>query len=216
MKNIEQSRRHFLKALAGTSAGLALAGELQGLEADTSAAASRSAIKPLEKVRAALHRRGGPGFRPRRHDDVAGRRRDRGHRRQLRAFAQGRRGPREECRPQRTRRLRPRRRGLQADARARRHRHRDHRHPLGVAHADVRRRHARRQACLHRSARRGDARRMLAVGRDLREDGQALHDDGELLLRPRGAVLLEPLPPGAAWANCCTARRPISTISAAR
>ena len=63
-------------------------------------------------------------------------------------------------------------RGLQADAPARRHRHRDHRHPLGVAHADVRRRDARRQACLYRSARRRDPRRVLAVGRNVREDAE--------------------------------------------
>ena len=54
MKNIEQSRRNFLKVLAGTSASLALAGELHGMDAGTSPAAAGTAIKPLEKIRAAF------------------------------------------------------------------------------------------------------------------------------------------------------------------
>ena len=52
--NIEQSRRHFLKTLAGTGASLALAGKLQGMEAAASAEAGVSPRKPLEKIRAAF------------------------------------------------------------------------------------------------------------------------------------------------------------------
>ena len=54
MKNIEKSRRNFLKSLAGTSVGLALAGKLQGMESNVSAAVTDSAVRPLEKVRAAF------------------------------------------------------------------------------------------------------------------------------------------------------------------
>ena len=51
MKNIEQSRRNFLKAVAGAGAGLAMAGELHGMDAGPPPAA---AIKPLERIRAAF------------------------------------------------------------------------------------------------------------------------------------------------------------------
>ncbi len=54
MSNIEQSRRNFLKAMAGTGVGLAFAGKLQGTDADASASAASSAVKPLETVRAAF------------------------------------------------------------------------------------------------------------------------------------------------------------------
>ena len=54
MNNIEQSRRNFLRTVAGTSVGLAFAGKLQGMEADTPATASSPAVKPMKKVRAAF------------------------------------------------------------------------------------------------------------------------------------------------------------------
>jgi len=54
MKSIEQTRRNFLKVVAGTSAGLAFAGRLQGKETDTSAAAGGAAGKPLETIRVAF------------------------------------------------------------------------------------------------------------------------------------------------------------------
>jgi predicted dehydrogenase len=54
MKSIEQSRRNFLKTMAGTSVGLALAGQLQGEESAASPAAGNSAAKPLERIRAAF------------------------------------------------------------------------------------------------------------------------------------------------------------------
>jgi predicted dehydrogenase len=51
VQNIEQSRRNFLKAVAGTTAGLALSGTLQGGETSPAAVAS-TAPKPLETIRA--------------------------------------------------------------------------------------------------------------------------------------------------------------------
>jgi len=54
VKNIEQSRRNFLKLMAGTSASLAISGKLQSVDAGASAAFTGSSIKPLERVRAAF------------------------------------------------------------------------------------------------------------------------------------------------------------------
>ena len=54
MKNIEQSRRNFLKVVAGASAGLALADKLHGMAPGVTVAVGPTAIKPLEKVRAAF------------------------------------------------------------------------------------------------------------------------------------------------------------------
>jgi len=53
VKNIEQSRRNFLKAMAGTSVGLALAGKLQDVAA-APVPVGGARLKPLEKIRAAF------------------------------------------------------------------------------------------------------------------------------------------------------------------
>ena len=50
MNPTEQSRRNFLKTVAGTSAGLALAGQLQA--ADLPASLTATSPKPLERIRA--------------------------------------------------------------------------------------------------------------------------------------------------------------------
>ena len=52
--NTEQSRRNFIKTVAGTSASLALAGTLQASEKTTPVASAMPALKPMERVRAAF------------------------------------------------------------------------------------------------------------------------------------------------------------------
>ncbi len=57
MNNSEQSRRNFLKTVAGTGASLALAGQIQAAEPSATpapAALSIAAPKPLEHIRAAF------------------------------------------------------------------------------------------------------------------------------------------------------------------
>ena len=78
-----------------------------------------------------------------------------------------------------------RRRGLQAPDGPRRPRRGDHRHALGVAHADGRLRHEGRQVRGRRSALRHHARRVLGPGENARGHRRALHDAGELELPPR-------------------------------
>jgi predicted dehydrogenase len=54
MKNTEHSRRNFLKTLAGTSATLALAGNLHAAEPSTPTSFVAPSLKPMERVRAAF------------------------------------------------------------------------------------------------------------------------------------------------------------------
>ena len=73
-----------------------------------------------------------------------------------------------------------------APVRARRHRHGGHRHALAVSRAGVPGRHAGRQACGHRSARRAYAGRVLGPGGDFRKDRQAHRHAGTGQLQRRG------------------------------
>ena len=119
MKNIEQSRRNFLKVVAGASAGLALADKLHGMAPGVTVAVGPTAIKPLEKVRAAFI---GVGERGSGHVEtmmslegvevvaIAD-----NHEPSLKASV----ARVKEGRPEGAGRLRPGRRGLQADARTR-------------------------------------------------------------------------------------------------
>jgi predicted dehydrogenase len=54
VSNIEQSRRNFLRTVAGTSAGLALSGNLHGMQPGPLPATGDAAVKPLESIRAAF------------------------------------------------------------------------------------------------------------------------------------------------------------------